>query len=402
MGMTWRNFLDDYGRNSYEQQLIDALGERNSIRSIVEGVNASQIGRLIDAVDVVAAERERHVYGLSSDFVYEQAFSVRESARAAQLLGATIALPDYADSIGRLTESAYCDAIGITKPDDAFAKYLHTGVLAEFQTSAVARYRSTIERIDWMAELAPTVGRLSALAESTIAYSAFDAHTIDLLTDAVGPWSQEFNDDLGRATSLRVRRGLYRENRADSSIDLIPLPLLQVSLTIPSPQDAKARDRFLLAVLKEGSELQREHMLCFRYAGQVETYLRRHIDRKLGEKYGPDWFREVQLGEVYKECLKAYTKKHGNGSKPSGMDLLRCSVFNHLIQIVSIEYVYLVDDHQAFCDNLQLVRTIRNSANHYLALTKHDYVQIRIAAIQIIDAIYEDEDEDSGAGDQVN
>lgn len=386
------------------QQLVLAA---SGLGSLQEAANlaehqiraATQAHRLAALGGPTLSEWVQDSFGRSGDAVYEQVLAVHDSLRSSLLLEASISLPNYTDAISGVALSAYQDALGDVRAGDTISEYLRTGIVTELQLASASKYQSNVDRIGWMTDLAPTIGRLAALSESTIMNGALDPRTQDLLDGAIGAWSPEFDAALGRAKSLRVRRGLYRENGADSSIDLVPLKVLKAALSAPTQERGEqtngARRVQLFAALIAESPVTEEHKTCYAIAGHLEAFLRRHINATLTAKYGSEWFFESFLEKIYKACLRRFRSKHDQGSDPSAEQLLACSVFNDLIVIVMQEYVDIVDDHAALCGNLRLIQEVRNDVAHFSAIIKYDVIRVDIAALDVVAAL-RNEDRDAG------
>jgi len=414
------NLMDEHRRHNWMAEemkrhslpsMVEAIDEENRLRLISASsglddlrYSAFQAEHLIKAAgqaqrlaNLGMPDRVQHSFGRSADEIYEEIACITQSARTSALLRGAINLSDYAEAISSVAVNAYHDALGDLGMRDTIGEHLRAGVLSGLQLSALAKYRSPIDRVEWMSDLAPTIGRLAALTESTISRGAFDSLTLDLLDDAIGPSSPEFDSALCRAKSLRVRRALYRENGADSSIDLVPFPVVKASLAAPAqepPQQAEDTDRVrLFALLIADSPLTEEHQSCYRIAFHLETYLRRHVNWVMKDKYGSEWFQEPYLKPMRASCVRRFKKKHGAFAEPTPAALLGSSVLNDLIEIVMHEYGNLVDDHPALLRNLRVVQEVRNDTTHFYAIVPLDVIRIENAALAVVGALRRIDDE---------
>lgn len=253
----------------------------------------------------------------------------------------------------------------------------------ELHLAATDRFALSGQCQSWIEEHRGVVAALESLSGAAATYDAFDPSTLGLLESVVGVRSIDVIDSLSRATSLRQRRGLYRELGFDPYIEDLPNRVIRSTFIQPQSAPTRFRNAAFLNELRRNSPLTKIHQRCYRLVGDLETFLRNHIHGEMGRKYGEEWVFQIPTS-IRKRLLRGHEQKQGPSSRTvSGIVLLSYSDFNDLIEIIASDYDHRQYDLTALNVRLMEVKSIRNSTAHYRALLNADWVALEYAVIEI-------------------
>lgn len=313
--------------------------------------------------------------------------------------------PDPADHLGvrdqlfaseRLVVGMEClGLVGLSDRDlatrfgvDVFQHLTSTpfrSALDELCYVASSRFAEEASRQTWMENLLPSVDRLTDLAHSVITERAFDVCTEQILEGIVGIRSDDALDALSRATSLRLRRSLYRELGADRWLEHVPRPVIDLALRGEPEQDTEHQPMLLVALHLSHHRLSGDHTRCYELLGCLELFLRDYVVQMMRAKYGPDWFESVPPGKRA-AWKRTFTRHYGDRSVET-LRLLSSSDFVDLIDLIAAEVDHSAVDMPALLRCLQDVRMTRNAVMHFHAIVGADYVALYRSVEEILKAL---------------
>lgn len=261
---------------------------------------------------------------------------------------------------------------------------LHTA-FDELCIAAGSRFAQESLRQAWVENLLPSIDRLSDLAHSVMAEQAFNLSTERLLESIAGVRDADAIDALGRATSLRVRRGLYRDLGADRRLEHIPRPAIDLALRGEPQQDTEDQPSLLVELHLSHHRLSGDHTRCYELLGQLELFLRDYVDRVMRAKYGPGWIESVPARK--RSAWKRTFTRHYGERTAAAPHLLSSSDFADLIDLIAAELDQNAVDMPALLRCLQDVRMTRNAVMHFHAIVVVDYVALHNNVAEILKAL---------------
>lgn len=251
--------------------------------------------------------------------------------------------------------------------------------------AASSRFAEEAARQAWIENLLPSVDRVADLADSVMAERAFEVSTEQLLKSIVGVRSDDAIDALERATSLRVRRGLYRELGADRRLEHVPRPAIDLALRGEPGQDAEEQPVLLVELHLSHHRLSGDYTRCYELLGQLELFLRDYLDRIMRAKYGPDWIENVP-SRKRAAWKRTFIRQYGERSAAAPR-LLSSSDLVDLIDLIAAELDHDGVDMPALLRCLQDVRMTRNAVMHFHAIVAADYVALHNNVVEILKAL---------------
>jgi hypothetical protein len=361
-----RRLASEYVDGLVRPEVLDSLSAQAAMRS------ASMVEAMWNR-DAHGLPETMEVASLSRYFAGHDTFMAERALEAMAHVG----LSDLSDAA---LHSRYGDYARLLRNATSFVDPLDAMMLA-----SASRANDAFGREAWLESCLPAFDSIMDLGESVWATEPLGHEVADLLQSLSGEQSVSAIRALGRATSARTRRGLYRELGASRQVEKLPAAVLQGAFTPTydtEPSDELASP-FLL-VLVRNSPLTRYNRRCYELIAAFEAFLRQELDSRMQALHGAEWIHNIPSD--YRSAWRRKFRQH-HGREPDSTVLTAVLLSYSDLGDVMDFLIALHGGDDALRRDLdlrfQLIRMIRNCTVHQRPLLAHDVVSLQTAMVEV-------------------
>lgn len=399
----YRRQLEELTNGLGTTSIADAVTEQQeSYRRQLEGL-ANSIG----TASIAAVTEQQEGYRRQLEELANGLGATSIAAVTEQQEGYRRQLEELANTIGTAaTGFPVIEAPSIIKSHDMIERLVSSdlaGVITRFENNSYA-LQEALDAIEapWF-NVNSVIGSFSGIAElhelgSLVSRApTFEDNMADMLRTDLGDWREALYWPEEVLTDMTARREFYKDLGFNTSLTEFPATAFRESVEISGLRSDPPRlvDLYGPPILPADTDDEERAIVrtndAHDWLFRLESELRKFIDEKMSDHYGPNWQKQRLPGDIYKSCTEKKRDFEGHGAPER--PLMAYLDFTDYLKIIVRKdnwrevFARFFQRPENVSESLQRIHLIRLDTMHARTISQDDELLLYVETNRLTKAI---------------